>query len=126
MLGINGAQLPVVGNVGKSLGLWGDPAEENYQRIMSQVMQMVQQYRPMEAEARMNALRQQLPLFNPLSTALKSAYGPQYGIDTSTLAQNPMPAGMTGVGAPGGGGGGGILGTLMGARAPQPFAVRGT
>lgn len=100
-LGMNPSQLPVVGNIGKSLGLWDDPNEQAYRQALQQAAQQVQQYRPMEAQARMNALGNQLSLMGPMNAALGQAYGPGFQFDTNRLLQNPMPQGMSQIGTPG-------------------------
>jgi len=56
--------------------------------------------RPEQAQARTNALQQQLSAFAPMNRALTSMYGPQGGIDLEMLGRNPMGPGMLQTGQP--------------------------
>lgn len=72
--------------------------------------------RPEQAQARTNALQNQLSAFQPMNRALESMYGPVGGVDLNRLGQNPMGPSMMQVGQPN---------QLMGLNRPPPFQPSG-
>lgn len=97
MLGVDPSDIPFVG------GLFTSPEGEAAERAYKNMQRTYQQYRPMAAQGRMNALGNQLDLFGPVNDQLGAMYGKQF--DLGVLRRNPMPAGMvpglqTGYGPP--------------------------
>lgn len=68
--------------------------------------------RPEQAQARTNAMDNQLSAFQPMNRVMQSMYGPQGGVDLNRLGQNPMGPSMLQTGQPN---------PVMGMGRPPPF-----
>lgn len=77
-------QLPLVGN------FFENPNEGRMTQQMHQAGLNYQAYRPMAAQARLNALQQQASAFQPVNNQLSQMYGPSAMMDTGAMMQNPM------------------------------------
>lgn len=81
--------VPIFGGLLNSL--WGDPIEEDKQDKLKQVEQMYAQHAPVMNQGRMTGLKNQEGLFGNISSMLQQMYGPEAGLDFSSLNNNPFP-----------------------------------
>ena len=114
--------MPVIGS------FFQNPMEQHQKEQMSRAAEAYTGYRPEYAQARMNALANQMSIMQPVQDALTRMYGPSGALNTGQALRNPMGPSMMGQGAamtsrnpnqfPGTGGaqGGGKLGGLLGGK----------
>lgn len=110
--------MPVIGS------FFQNPMEQHQREQMSKAAEAYTAYRPEYAQARMNALANQLSIMQPVQSALTRMYGGAGALNTGQALQNPMGPSMMGQGAampsqnpnqfPGGGGPLGMLGGMGG------------
>ncbi|RMG11330.1 MAG: hypothetical protein D6731_15735 [Planctomycetota bacterium] len=67
-----------------------NPQEAAMRRHMIEGAQSLSAYRPVQYQARMNALQQAMSLFNPVNNALGQMYGPGAMMNMGQAAQSPL------------------------------------
>jgi hypothetical protein len=87
-------KLPFVG------GMFENPDEAQQREQMHNMALAYSAYRPELAQARMNALGNQMSLYQPAVNSLMGMYGPGAVPNTSTAMRSPMGPGMFTVGVP--------------------------
>ena len=106
-------ELPIVG------GLFRNPQEEFKAAQMNTAGRVMSAYRPEQAQARLNALRQSMAAMQPMNNALASMYGA--GATAQARTHNPMSPRMMEMGTanqgkdprgPATGGAGGMMSIL--------------
>lgn len=75
--------------MGKMLGFQSDE-EKAVQEAIKKAAAQQQAYRPYAAQARMQSLDNIRSLYGPVSQALQSMYGSQYGLNTEGLMNSPV------------------------------------
>ncbi len=87
-------QIPMIGQA------FGSAGEEAKKRGMHGVAKSYQAYRPEVAQARMNALNNQMSMFGPVNNMLGQMYGPDAQFSNAQATQSPLSTRMMDIGAP--------------------------
>jgi hypothetical protein len=93
-LDFQGNQIPLFGN------FIADPANEKKRGSMHNMALAYQAYRPEVAQARMQALNNQMSMFAPLNAMLGQMYGQGAQFDLSKATQSPLTNRAMNLGAP--------------------------
>ena len=77
-----------------------NPNEIAMKKRMLEGSEALAAYRPVQQQARMNALQQSMSLFNPVNSALGQMYGPGAQFDLNAASQNPLDPYANKIGQP--------------------------